>query len=63
MLYQLSYASTLKPSKNSTRGPGIARGAQKFPASRVPALWKKEFSVTSPITLIPLLFLNLPAET
>jgi hypothetical protein len=63
MLYQLSYASTLKPSKNSIRGPEIARGAKKIPASWVPALWKKEFPVTSPTPLIPLIFLILRLST
>src|ERR1700739_2053121 len=47
MLYQLSYASALKPSKNSRQGQGIARGPKNLPASRWPALWKRHQPVTS----------------
>ena len=43
MLYQLSYASTLKPTKNSRRGIRIARGSPKFPSMSVASSVEKHF--------------------
>ena len=43
MLYQLSYASALKPTKNSRRGMRIARGTLKFPSMSVASPVEKHF--------------------
>ena len=43
MLYQLSYASALKPTKNSRRGMKIARGTRKFPSMWVASPVEKHF--------------------
>jgi hypothetical protein len=53
MLYQLSYASTLKPSKNNRTGTGIASGLS---ARRGPPLWK----ILPPILVCNLLGTALP---
>jgi hypothetical protein len=60
MLYQLSYASTLKPGKNSIRGLEIAIGAQKYTSKPLASAVEKDRGVTCLIRLNSLIFLSLP---